>query len=395
MVVYWGIFLWVFLLGRLQPSMSDVVMVGETREYRVHRSYMLLLFFAVIFFAAVRSHCIDTASYIREFNHLVPDSFDRFSRYLNNKSDSHLFYGIQALFKCFLSDNVHLWLGLIAVVQGLLVASVFRRYSPDFAISTYIFVASTLFTWMYNGIRQFLAVAIIFAATEWVLKNRWYLFVPLVLVLSGLDPICSVLGVRTPIWCLRGVHQSAIIMLPILFLVQGRAWNKKVWLLVGFLLAAVATGALDTLLGSAAENTTYAVDLANAANDSGSSPIRLLVALVPVALAFFGRREIYQPDTPPVIHLCVNMSVVTACLYLASMLTSGIYVGRLPIYCELYNLILLPWLIEHPFRRNRGILRKALMICYLLYFIFQMYFSWDRLTYGSNLLGIYLWGGTG
>lgn len=47
------------------------------------------------------------------------------------------------------------------------------------------------------------------------------------------------------------------------------------------------------------------------------------------------------------------MSIVSAGIYLVSMFTSGIYIGRLPIYCSLYSYVLLPWEIKHLFNEKK------------------------------------------
>lgn len=390
MLVYWGILIWVFAIGYMQPSMTSPIEVNGALEYRSKWGFALLLLSVPVFFAAVRSGCIDTASYIREFNN-VPTDMQYFDEYLQGHSDSQLFYGLQMIFKCYISQDAHWWLALIAVVQGLCVASTLKKYSPNIAMSVYIFIASTLiFSWMYNGMRQFIAVSILFACTDWILKKRWYFYLPVAVLLCGLDPICTRFGMETPVWFLQGFHQSGIIMIPIFFFVQGKAWNKKIWLLVAVLLALIFTGTLGTAVESATESTTYSVDIANMQADSGANPIRTVVALVPVVMAFMKRKEMGKDEVPPIIHLCINMAIVAACLYAASMVTSGMYVGRLPIYCELYNLILIPWLIAHPYQKNSKLLTQAVYGCYLLYFIYQMYFSWDGLEYSSDVLNLYL-----
>ena len=76
----------------------------------------------------------------------------------------------------------------------------------------------------------------------------------------------------------------------------------------------------------------------------------------------------------------MNASMITMALYLVSMVTSGIYVGRLPIYTSLYGYMLLPWVIDQIFEKNSAILVKVLMIvCYLGFFYYQMHFTWGNL----------------
>ena len=60
--------------------------------------------------------------------------------------------------------------------------------------------------------------------------------------------------------------------------------------------------------------------------------------------------------------------------------TSGIYIGRLPIYTTLQGYIALPWMIDKVFERRSAALVRVLMYgAYLGFFYFQMHFAWGTL----------------
>ena len=114
-------------------------------------------------------------------------------------------------------------------------------------------------------------------------------------------------------------------------------------------------------------------------NDNGTSWIRVIVYSIPLIMAVFGKKYIDQADNQ-VINMCVNCSVVTSALYLVSAVTSGVYIGRLPIYTSLTSYILLPWLISHMFEKKSAILVKVLMVgCYFVFFYYQMHIAWSFL----------------
>lgn len=396
MIVYWGLLIWVFVIGYMQPDDNNPLKSNEAKAYRAKWGSAVLIILPIIFFAVFRTECVDTGSYIRKFEN-TPTDMAYFSEWLETQKGSQLFYGLQMLFKNFISKDPTMWLGFIAIVQGLLVARFFQQYSPNIGLSVYIFMGSTLFTWMYNGIRQFMAVTILLACTEWILKNRWYLYLPVVLMLGGLTPIFELVGWENPPWFLCGIHQSALLMLPIFFFAQGKAFNWKIWVMAAVFGVLAVTGGLESLLGSATETTEYADDLKYVTADSGANPLRMVLPFLAVAMAFYKRKEIAElgeEERPPVVDLCINMSVVTFVLYFASALTSGIYVGRLPIYTELYNLVLIPWLILHPYKKNAKLLTQAVCVIYLGWFIYQMHIAWNGLMYVSDILGIYLLGGS-
>lgn len=75
----------------------------------------------------------------------------------------------------------------------------------------------------------------------------------------------------------------------------------------------------------------------------------------------------------PIANFCVNMSVISTGIYLISMFTSAIMIGRLPIYFSIYNYILLPWEIKNLFtKRSANLIVAFVVFFYLLYNFFQV-----------------------
>ena len=75
--------------------------------------------------------------------------------------------------------------------------------------------------------------------------------------------------------------------------------------------------------------------------------------------------------------MCVNMSLLSTGIYVVSIFTSGILVGRLPIYFSLYNYILLPWELEYIFTvRSKKILYLLMIGAYLVFYYYQLNYSW-------------------
>ena len=113
--------------------------------------------------------------------------------------------------------------------------------------------------------------------------------------------------------------------------------------------------------------------------DDGTNPLRVLIYSIPAILSFIGLKHI-QEENDPVINLCTNMSIISSGIYLVSMATSGIFIGRLPIYVSLYSYILLPWEIEHIFmRKSARLVTVAAVVAYCGFFYYQMRFTWGVL----------------
>ncbi len=385
------ILLWVFLIAMLfQNTYVEEKASPISENYSINRSkrgYAILLFLLPLIFVAFRTEFGDTSAYYWGFQNIKIEN--GLSSYLADRGKDELFYALEFFFKKYISSDGQVFLATLALIESILLIHTLRKYSENLGMSIYIFVSSAmLFNWMCNGIRQFLVVTILFAMTDCILKNKWYIFIPVVFLLGGVKPIFNMFHWETPFWLFCGIHQSSLIVIPIYFIVRGKALTKKVWILLIALLAITAFGLLDSFLETSTENTMYAVDMELISNSKGAHPIRFFVSLVPIVLVLFKRKEIIGESTPPIIILSVNMSFVTATLYLAGVFTSGIFIGRLPIYCELYNLILIPWLVNHPYASDKKILKVAIYFFYFLYFLYQIFIAWDNQIYTVNIFGL-------
>lgn len=154
---------------------------------------------------------------------------------------------------------------------------------------------------------------------------------------------------------------------------------KKTILFILIAIAAVMfIGKFTNFLDTALSDTQYknVVSDWKQFEDDGTNPIRVLVYAVPTILSYIGRKIIWIEDNK-LVNLCVNMSIISTGLYVVSMFTSGIFIGRLPIYFSLYNYILLPWEIENLFtERSKKLVYIGLIGFYLLFYYYQMHMTY-------------------
>ena len=114
-------------------------------------------------------------------------------------------------------------------------------------------------------------------------------------------------------------------------------------------------------------------------NDDGTNIFRALFYSIPAALSLIGKKQVNQRNSA-IVNLCVNCSVCTAALYFLSVFSSGIYIGRLPIYTTLQGYAVVPWLIDHVFTKQLAKVVVGGLICgYLFFFYYQMHFAWQLL----------------
>ena len=364
---YWWLLIWVFVGGAALsiaiPKRQELVLGKLEKRWGIMPALILILPYIV--WAGFRSYSFgDTSAYQQAFRECAA-SIGEIGTYISGVTKDKGFYFLMALEKSFFGSSDRLYFFLLAAFQLLVVVWMCRKYSEDFWFSIFLFIASTDYlSWTFNGIRQFTAVVMIYAATPLIVKKK---YIPSILV----------------ILLASTMHQSALLMIPVIFIIQGKAWNKKTILcIIACLAALLFVDQFTNIMDSMLSETQYVnvVSDYQSWNDDGTNPLRVLVYSVPALLSLIGLKYI-RTENDPMINLTVGASVIVCGLYVVSMVTSGIFLGRLPIYLSLLSqCILLPWEINHLFtERSARLLKLVAVICYCIFFFYQMHFAWGVL----------------
>lgn len=359
--------IWVFLVSRIyykQHTRGNYYLQSNNGFSLnvIPASVAIITFGYITFWAGMRNQFVDTAAYIRLFAEL-PDSWDSFMLELN-ESGSPGFLLFSYFFKQVFGDNYHNWLMAIAIISSIPIVAIFRKRSDNYFYSVILFMLSTNFMWLQNGIRQFIAVTILFGSCHFLEKKKPILWVATIILLST-------------------VHNSVFIALPMYWFVTSKPFGKRMMLFtVGLMGIAAMIGPFmqaseEMFAGTAIEDKFEVI-----AEDNGANPLRVVVALVPVALAYINRKKIEQMNDS-FMDICINMSMVSAGIFFIATLTSGIMVGRFPMYFELYGWILLPNLFERCYGRNKGLYYNLCTIGYLVWF----YLMTRNIYYSSDITG--------
>ncbi len=356
--VYLKYIAWVFVGGLLISKLSTrrhIMVLGNKRE-------RWSVIATILFLAPLAYWCAnrplnygDTSSYLSMFNR-APETLSGLQAYSETLTKDKPFYIASALAKIFITKDIVTYFLIIATIQLLCIGLVYRKYSRSLWISIFLFVASTDYNaWMFNGMRQFLAAAISFTALPFIVRKKYIPAVLLIILASG-------------------CHKTALLLLPVMLIVQGDAWNRKTLLaIVGAMVAVVFVNEFTGILDGLLQDTQYenVVSDWTSSNDDGTNVIRVLVYAVPTILSLVFRSKVREADNA-LVNICVNMSIMSTAVYIISIFTSGIFIGRLPIYMSLYNYILLPWEIRHCFdRRTRPAITALMCIGYLGFFVYS------------------------
>lgn len=361
MVYQWYLFVLLFAVAVFvdMTRQTYTVNVNGYREKRYGWIPVLMIAIPLIYLAGTRPNIGDTGAYRASFLALNP-SWDSLADIIAADSKDKGFSALVLLLKMIIGNNDKLYFTIIATICLTCVIYTYKKYSCNFLMSMFLFIASSDYIqWNYNGMRQFIAVSIAFAATDWLLEKKYVKYFLLILFLST-------------------IHASVLVMIPIALIVQGKAWNfKTVLLTMGSLIVINYSDAAVGLITDFMAETQYSGEVGQFLETEGTNVLRVLVFCIPPLMAFAFRKWIDRADSK-LLNISTNMAISSMGAYIVSSVTSGIFVGRIPIYFSLYNYILLPWLIENVFdEKLRRVVYVVLIACYLIFYYYQMNVAWD------------------
>ncbi|SDM77781.1 EpsG family protein [Bacillus sp. OK048] len=249
----------------------------------------------------------------------------------------------------------------VALLTNLFIGIVLYKYSRMIELSLFVYIASGMYTVTMNGIRQSLAAATVFIATKYILNGNWKKFILIVLLAST-------------------IHQTALIFIPIYFIIRREAWSKVTFILLG-LAVLIATGfnQFSTLLFDVLNNTQYG-HYSNF-SEGGANILRVAVTGAPLIVAFFGRRKF--SEIWPKSDYIVNLSILGFVFMVIS--TQNWIFARFNIYFGLYNLILISWIVKLFSKQDRKFIYYLLLGCYVIYYYYEQIISLN-IVYKSNYI---------
>ncbi|MFD1040605.1 EpsG family protein [Virgibacillus byunsanensis] len=263
-------------------------------------------------------------------------------------SQKDIGFGIlQMVLKNYVSEDPQILLFITALITNTLIVIVFYNYSRMIELSLYVYITGGLFLVSMNGIRQALAAAIAFTAIKYLIEGK-FLGYFLVIVFASL------------------FHQSALILLPIYFLVRFQAWSKAtVALLVLSVVIVIGFEQFTAVLFTALEDTQYGHY--DTFTEGGANFLRVAVTSVPVIIAYLGREKLKRlfPDSDYI----VNMALIGFMFMIIS--TQNWIFARFSIYFELYQLILLSWIVKVFRERDQKLVYFGIIVCYFAYYYFE------------------------
>ncbi|MDR6121889.1 transmembrane protein EpsG [Bacillus sp. SLBN-46] len=356
MTVLWINLTIVFLCSLLSRYFSRALVFNDTLvSFRPNKLFALFTIISFILVSGLRNNIGDTPFYIHTYK------ITNFTWELVKTQDDIGFSILQMILKSY-SDDPQILIFTTALITNTLIVLGLFKYSRLVELSIYVYITGGLFLVTMNGIRQCLATAIFFTATKYLIGGNWFKYTLVVIFASFF-------------------HQSALILIPIYFLVRFRAWSKATLILLLFsVLIVLGFNQFSSILFSAIENSQYGVY--SNFNEGGANIIRVIVFAIPLVIAFFGRdklREMY-----PESDFIVNMSIIGLTFMIIS--TANWIFARFNIYFELYQIILISWVVKVFRIKDQKLVYYAIVLCYFAYYYYESVMNLN-IKYGSNYFG--------
>jgi transmembrane protein EpsG len=261
----------------------------------------------------------------------------------------------------YISDDPQILIFATALLTNVMVVLVLYKYSRMLEIALFIYITSGMHTVTMNGIRQSLAAAIVFTATKYLLGGNWKKYFLIILLAST-------------------IHQTALIFIPIYFIVRREAWTKSTFtiLMMGVGIA-FGFNEFSNLLFNAIEDTKYGhySDF----SEGGANIVRVIVTALPLIIAFLGReklKELWSNND-----YIVNLATLGVVFMIVA--TQNWIFARFNIYFGLYSLILFSWIIKLFTKQSQNLIYYGLIVFYISYYYYEHVVSLN-IIYKSNYL---------
>lgn len=368
MTIFWITLVSVFILGYMAQLSRQSVVIDDQLVARPNRILISISCMILVLVSGLRSNIGDTPVYIQIFNALPNTVGEFLSSKGNLFQDDNGFYLIVTFIKQFISNDPQVFIFIMALITNVLIVVILYKYSIAIEMSLFLYITTGIYLITMNGVRQYLASAIVFFCIRYTIKGEFKKFLILIILMST-------------------IHKSALIFIPVYFFVRLKPFSKMTGIVLGVssvvLLFFEQMSGLISVILAGTQYAQYNEYIYKAGG--GANILRVLVVAVPVVLSFYGRKKI-EEENDPVINICVNYSILALTVYILS-LQNWVF-ARFDVYFSLYSLILIPWVIHKLFKSAERNL--VYFLCLLAYFVFYYYDSviTMHITYQSNFLGI-------
>lgn len=352
-IIVWLLLFWFF--RRRVKNVSPLVLAREKRQDYSNLTPILVVFMTIlpmVLWAAFRDDIQDTYNY-RSLFWERPVSKEYVLEVLDSDIHDKGYVLFSVLIKLIVGNNDYWFFGICAFVSLILISYVYRRVSSEYSFSMLLFfVSCDYYSWVLNGMRQGMAAAMIFYASLMLMDKKYIRFILFTFLAFTF-------------------HSTSIVFLIAIILINQKPWSRRLVLVsLAFAVVLFILTQRVSFVNDLFAETHYSYAVKEIENDGGVSAIRALVYAVPVIIAFIYRKKIAESNDR-ILQVSINMSFIGVLFYVLGVFTSGVFIGRLPIYFSLWNYVLLAWELNYLFDSKENLVRAITVAFYLIYNFYQ------------------------
>ena len=297
----------------------DLLLCGWQPSLKSARFDFFILLVLLSLYAGLRTRFNDTSSYIEDYIYNVNTGFLALKDVKFGEGVGFRIYKI--IIKSLFGNNMFRYLTITSAITCWSVLAFLKKYSKDFALGAFLFVASTYYDFTMAAMRQNLAMAIGIWAIPLFLKKKTTKGILIILIAMS--------------------FHRMIILYAVAVALGTKVFGKTSLLLI--VCAGVGAFAFDSVFETIAENTGYSV--VEFAEGQGVNLLRAVVWAIPLLLALLHRNELDEKcdDYGKVF---INLSFVGSFIMFLATLGGANLIGRTAYYfypfyilslCEIIN----------------------------------------------------------
>ena len=301
----------------------------------------------MILYAGLRNNIGDTIYYVHTY-HLLEDGAAVKPVF---GQSAYLFEMFQYLL---IKDGVE-YSTLIMISSVITIFSfmlLFYNFSVHYAFSVFLFFTMGIYVSTMNGIRQYIATAIILLGAKYIFsakKSDFLKLLPLILLASLF-------------------HSSAVILIPIYFLCRRRAWSAPTFIsvfvsIVGLIFISMFLPSFLSILEDTAYSN-YADGWFTSGNETGTGLMRVIFNCLPTLLAAVFSKQIRQFG--PIADILINISLVHSAIYILA--SYNWIFARFAFYTYAFVVLLMAMIFVSIIRDKKY--RFLAFILFIVYFAF-------------------------
>ena len=335
-----GIIIGLFLIREIAVTQRG----NELQTTQKNNKTLVFVIFLVLAFVAAFRYGVGTDFYAYYKTKSWTSNFER----ENYNNPGFTLFSIICSF-VFGGINGSVTIGAALVTVFLFVFTIGKR-ADNLLMSILLFILAGVFTGMFNGVRQYLATAILFAGHHFIIDKKPMKWLVVVLIASSM-------------------HVTAILMFFVYFVCNLEcSWKLVFMYMVIAVVLLFAYEPLFNLIGTLKQDE---IDTSDVYMSTRVNILRIAVQVIPICIMFFLDKDKINEDKET--RFLFNICLLNAAIAVAAM--NSAYLSRFWIYTSCFQMLMYPKLFSKMDNGNKALFTAILLFGYAIFWGYEVMHS--------------------